>query len=261
MRVRSRRDRVKRTGSFLDRDALEDSHWWFVGRRAILLNELDRHMAAGADDRRVLDLGCGTGTMLRHLGRYGVAEGLETDEAMVLACRDRGLDRVRLAHPPPLPYESESFDLITLLDVLEHIEDDQGVLDEVARTLRPGGTLMLTVPAYRLLWSGQDVASQHKRRYRAKQLRRRIEDAGLEISRLTYFNTLLFPPAAAIRLLGRVLRRDTRSSDDCETTNPRRLNELLARLFASEARLLDRRDLPFGLSILCIAVKPLAQGG
>jgi SAM-dependent methyltransferase len=244
--------------SFADRDQLEVEHWWFEGRRTILLHLLDRELGADNTERRILDMGCGTGTMLQHLDRYGTAEGLETDEAMVRSCHARGLSRVRLASPPPLPYDTESFDLITLLDVLEHIEDDRGVLREVARALRPGGLLLLTVPAYQLLWGPQDRASEHKRRYRASQVKERIEEAGLEARRLTYFNTLMFPPAAAIKLIRRVTQGDSERSD-CEMSRPGRVNDSLARVFKSEARLLDRMDLPFGLSVLCVATKPVAK--
>jgi SAM-dependent methyltransferase len=248
---------VATPGSFADRDLLEGEHWWFVGRRTILLHLLDRVLGTNGKERRILDLGCGTGTMLQHLDRYGLAEGLETDEAMVGSCHARGLSRVRLASPPPLPYDSESFDLITLLDVLEHIEDDRAILREVARALRPGGLLLLTVPAYQLLWGPQDIASEHKRRYRASQVKERIEEAGLEAKRLTYFNTLMFPPVAAIKLIRRVMPRDSERSD-CEMSRPGRLNDFLARVLGSESQMLDRVDFPFGGSVLCVAVKPPA---
>ena len=244
--------------SFADRDQLEVEHWWFEGRRTILLHLLDRELGTNGSERRILDLGCGTGTMLQHLDRYGIAEGLETDEAMVRSCHARGLTRVRLANPPPLPCDTESFDLITLLDVLEHIENDRAILKEVARALRPGGLLLLTVPAYQLLWGPQDRASEHKRRYRASQVKERIEEAGLEAKRLTYFNTLMFPPAATIKLIRRVMPGDSERSD-CEMSKPGRLNHFLARVFGSESRMLDRVDFPFGGSVLCVAMKPVAR--
>jgi hypothetical protein len=114
---------------------------------------------------------------------------------------------------------------------------------------------MVSVPAYQLLWGPQDRASGHERRYRRGQLRSRVEDAGLEVRRITYFNTLLFPPQATVKLVRRVLPGDSERSD-CELSRPGRLNELLGRVFASEAKLLDRVDFPFGGSVLCLAVKP-----
>ena len=147
---------------------IEDRHWWFVGRRRVILGLLDDALGPGdARGRRVLDVGCGTGTMLSHLERYGEPIGIEADDQAVAFCRARGVTRVRQADPPPLPFDDSRFDLVTALDVLEHVDDDQRLLGEMRRVLRPGGVALVTVPAFRALWSAQDVVSQHRRRYRA----------------------------------------------------------------------------------------------
>ena len=235
--------------------AIEDRHWWFRGRRAVLLRLLDRHFPSRGAPKRVLDIGCGTGAMLQELGRYGTVDGVDADAEAVRFCRERGIERVRRLTSQTLPWEPESFDLVTALDVIEHIDDDRAVLAEVERVLRPGGTLLLTVPAYEALWGPQDEISHHKRRYRAGQVRERVERVGLRPVKLSYFNTLLFGPIAAVRLLRPGGGDDGELKSDFTLTRPGRLNEVLARVFAAEAGLVERFSLPFGVSIVALARK------
>lgn len=236
---------------------IEDRHWWFRGRRAIFLRLLDRCLPPAArGERQLLDVGCGTGAMLRHLERFGSPIGIEAEEEAVRLCRTRRVGAVQLAETPPLPFEGDRFDLVTMLDVLEHVDDDVEMLREVERTLRPGGMLLLSVPAYRFLWGLQDEVAHHKRRYVAREVRERVEAAGLQIGRLSYFNTILFAPIAVVRLLRRVKTGPPDVRSDFDMTKSGRLNEVLARIFASESRLLERADLPFGISIVALAFKP-----
>jgi SAM-dependent methyltransferase len=235
---------------------IEDRHWWFVGRRRIILSLLDAAIgAADRDGRRVLDVGCGTGAMLSYLERYGEPSGVEADEQAVELCRSRGITAVQQADPPPLPFEDGRFDLVTALDVLEHVDDDGRLLAELRRVLRPGGVALVTVPAFPALWGPQDVISHHKRRYRAGELRRRVQAAGLKPTRTTYFNTLLFPPIAALRLARRLRPAPAGSRSDFELTREGWANDMLTALFGFEARLLSAFDLPFGVSIACLALR------
>lgn len=231
---------------------IEDRHWWFVGRRELFLRLLDRHLGPDAGGRRVLDVGCGTGTMLGHLARYGSAEGIDASEEAVAFCHERGLDRVRRAEGVPLPFDDASFDLVTALDVIEHADDDGELLRELRRVAKPGGTLLVSVPAFMFLWGPQDEISHHRRRYTRPRLREAVSAAGWTPRRLSYFNTFLFPPIAAVRVLRRE-RPERPLRSDFELTKPGRLNSLLARVFAAEAPLVDRVDLPFGVSILALA--------
>jgi SAM-dependent methyltransferase len=237
---------------------LEDRHWWFLGRRKILLTLLDRYVGRDPDEkRRVLDVGCGTGGMLGHLSRYGSAEGVDSDHAAVSFCRARGLTNVSEASIPPLPFPDARFDLVTAFDLLEHVDDDAAALAEVCRVLAPGGTLFITVPAFGFLWGNQDRISHHRRRYSASVLREHLTAAGLRLRRLTYFNTFLFPPIAAVRLAHRLRPTRGESTSDLEMTDETgATNRVLARVLAAEARLLVRRDLPFGASLLAIAEAP-----
>lgn len=236
---------------------IEEGHWWFRGRRAIFLRLIDRYLPpADHGERRLLDVGCGSGVMLTRLERYGSATGIESEEEAVRLARTRGIGAVQLAEAPPIPFEDASFDLVTALDVLEHIDDDVALLREINRVLRPGGMLLLSVPAYRFLWGLQDEVAHHRRRYVAREVTERLERAGLETARVSYFNTILFAPIAIVRLVRRVRNRPSELRSDFDMTRPGRLNSLLARVFASEARVLERADLPFGVSIVAVAFKP-----
>jgi SAM-dependent methyltransferase len=232
----------------------EDRHWWFVGRRRIVLEALSLSLArvGPQSSPRILDFGCGTGAMLTHLRRLGTVEGVDGDERAIGFCRSRGESNVHLLESDDLPFEDESFDLVTAFDVLEHIADDRGALAEIRRVLRPGGTLMITVPAYQWMWGPHDEINDHKRRYSSAEIESKITAAGLELDRLTHFNTLLLPVIAAVRLLRKRLPdRSPRSDFGLGARGP--ANGILAAVLSSEARVLRRRNLPIGVSILATA--------
>jgi len=239
---------------------LEDKHWWFVGRRRIFLNMLDKYLPAnnGKEKRRILDVGCGTGTLLRYLSRYGCAQGVDVDEQAIEFCHKRGVHQVQKVDSFPLPFEDDTFDLVTLLDVLEHIDDDEGTLRELYRIVRPGGMLMLAVPAYRFLWGPQDEISNHKRRYIAPEIGDLLRGTGFRIKRLSYFNTVLFPVIAAVRVLRPYLPKTFQVESDCTITKLGPLNRMLGRLFGLEALVVKEMSLPFGVSIIGLAYKPPA---
>ena len=234
---------------------IEDRHWWFVGRREVILRVLG---AAGARGP-VLDVGTGTGTMLRHLERFGEVQGIDADPEAIRFCHERGERRVRHVPPGPLPFAGQEFGLVTALDVVEHIADDGAALREVARVLEPGGRALLTVPAFPALWGRQDEIAHHVRRYRARDLRALVGGAGLELEKLSYFNTALFAPIAAIRLARRVVPERGELRSDFDLTRPGRLNAALSRIFAAEAPLVARGRLPVGVSLLALARKAYSR--
>ena len=244
-------------GFYAEYFEIDDRHWWFVGRRRIVLEVLAAETLsrrAGAEPE-IVDLGCGTGAMLKYLRSFGSVRGLDADEHAVEFCRARGEQRVELLESDRLPLADDSVDLVTALDVLEHIEDDRGALAEIRRVLRPGGTLLATVPAYRWMWGPQDEISHHYRRYQRRELSGRIAASGLELRRITHFNTLLLPIIAGIRVARR-LRPPREVRSDFRLTGGSAVNGFLAAVFSSEARLLARGNLPAGASILALATAP-----
>ena len=197
--------------------------------------------------------------MLGYLSRYGHAQGIDADEQAVRFCMERGVRDVQQVTASTLPFADGTFDLVTILDVLEHIDDDAGTLRELHRVLRPGGMLLVSVPAYRFLWGPQDEISNHKRRYLARELRTRLVEAGFRVRKLSYFNTILFPAIAGIRLVRPYRPGSPNLKSDFTMTRPGPANTLLGRIFGLEAPIVRRMDLPFGVSILALAQKP--RGG
>ena len=234
----------------------EDENWWFVGRRRLLRSVIDAFVNGSAG--RVLDAGCGTGGMLAHLGPPSSVVGIDNERLALSFARRRGSTRLLQASATDLPFQSDSFDTVYSLDVLEHLDDDRAGMSELKRVCRPGGTIIITVPAFRFLWSQHDVVNQHRRRYRASELRALVSGAGLQIRLLSYSNTALFPAVAGVRLAKKAWARLTRSSkipgaDNEYVTEP--WNSLLSALYASELHIIVRAPLPFGVSLVCVATK------
>jgi SAM-dependent methyltransferase len=233
---------------------VEDRHWWFRARRDITRAAIEQlALAPGA---QLLEAGCGTGGNLEMLAGFGELHAFEPDDlAREVACA-KGVGRVVAGGlPHALPAAPERLDLVCAFDVLEHIDDDHAAAAALARRLAPGGHLVVTVPAYRWLWSRHDDAVAHKRRYTRGELRRLLRDAGFEVRRCSYFNSLLFPPIAEVRLGRRLLGIEDDGTREMALPGPL-LNRLLYRIFAFERRLLARVDLPFGVSLLAVARKP-----
>jgi SAM-dependent methyltransferase len=232
--------------------AVEENHWWYHGRRRIVVD-----LVAGLPlppEPRILDAGCGSGRNLAELARFGTAVGLEPSERGAEVARERGVGEVVEASIDTMPFEDASFDLVCLLDVLEHIEDDRRALRELRRVARPGGLLLITVPAYPQLWSSHDELNLHYRRYTRPVLLERAVEAGWRPLRTTHFNLLLLPVAAAWRFAER-LRPD--KDDDHQTSElvrtPASVNWLLEQPLRAEAALLrGGRRIPAGLSLVGI---------
>jgi SAM-dependent methyltransferase len=240
---------------------LEQTHFWFVGRRRIFFTLLDREMA-GRTDWRILDVGCGAGGMLGPLARYGEVTGVDMSEELIQFCRERGFDRVQVGSAYDLPVEPDSVDLLTLFDTIEHVPDDRRVLREVGRVLSPGGRVFISVPAYQFLYANNDRVAHHQRRYTARGLKGKLVEAGLQPIQVTYFNTFLFPAIFPAVLAKKVQERLTDPEDrtNLSHTMPAPLNRALAATMGGERHLLARRNFPFGHSIIAIARKPAQDG-
>jgi SAM-dependent methyltransferase len=145
---------------------IEESHWWFTGRKRIIAGFVERICNGSTEHSpHILDVGCGTGANLEMLAQFGQAAGVDVSPDALAFCRERGLQDVRQGEAEHLPYADASFDLVTGLDVVEHLDDDIAGLKEMRRVLRPGGRALLFVPAFMFLWGVQDDVSHHRRRY------------------------------------------------------------------------------------------------
>jgi SAM-dependent methyltransferase len=230
---------------------VEGSHWWFVGRRHIIASFIQRLIGKLSTDRpRILDVGCGTGANLEMLSAFGEAEGVDVAAEALSFCRSRGLCSVKQGEAENLPYEDSTFDLVTGLDVVEHLDDDLAGLREMYRVLRPGGRILLFVPAFMFLWGVQDDISHHRRRYTLPEIIDVVRRAGFDVDRATYVNITFFGPI----LLGRVLMRLTGFRPESENNlTVGFLNGFLGKIFAAEALLLKSLNFPFGVSAICVA--------
>jgi SAM-dependent methyltransferase len=228
----------------------EDRHWWYRGRRKVIERVVeDLRLPARA---RILDAGCGSGRNMVELARHGTVTGVELADASVSLARERGAGEVIAGSVLEMPFEAGSFDLAASLDVIEHLEDDLTALRELRRVVAPGGSLLVTVPAYQWLWSGHDEINHHFRRYTRRSLQRAGEEAGWQQVRTTYFNSLLLPAAIMLRVLDRFSRKTTESSLDLWVP-PEPLNWLLERPLQLEAALIGRGGrIPAGLSLLAV---------
>ena len=230
--------------------AHDSTHWWYRARRDILHDYLKAFGGLPAE-ARILEIGCGTGHNLPMLARFGQIEAIEIDPAARRIAGERLGRPVGAAPLPVLPgVPRGAYDLVAVLDVVEHIEDDVAALKAMAACLKPGGKVLITVPAHPWMWSAHDVVNHHHRRYTKATLKDAIARAGLRPEKLGYFNSLLFPLAAGARLLGRVTGRE--DSDD--SPPPPAVNALFERIFRLERHLVGRVPMAPGVSIVTFAV-------
>jgi len=232
----------------------EDIHWWFRARRRVLNAVLEPLARPGGLD--IVDMGCGTGGMLPLLTRFGRVTGVDASAAAREYCARRGFPRV--LSPGEWEGREERYDLITAFDVVEHVEDDIGFLAGLRRRLAPGGSLLVTVPAYPFLWSVFDEMNHHQRRYTRGSLRRSLALGGLRVDRISHFNTLLLPAVMASRTVEKIAGRPLRTPQERERALARwfrvgPMNGALEAVFASERHWLRHGNLPVGSSILALA--------
>lgn len=227
----------------------DNSHWWYQGRRRILETVISDHLKL-PPQAQILEVGCGTGHNLSMLSQHGRVDALEIDDTA------RDIASQRLGRPvgnsplPELPgVERDHYEMIGLFDVLEHIEDDVGALKEIGQCLSHGGKLLLTVPAFPWMWTAHDEIHHHHRRYSKATLQKAIEQAGLKVEMLSWFNSILFPIAAISRIWNKISRKA--DSDDGQP-GPL-VNAVLRNLFAIERHLVGRLPMPPGVSLMVIA--------
>jgi SAM-dependent methyltransferase len=242
----------------------EDNHWWFASRTRAL-KAIMGPVLPKTPDLRLLDVGCGAGNMIHHLSHYGVVKGLEIDERPVKMARRRGYDVDLFDVTDPMPFDKNSFDAVTALDVIEHNEDDLAILTDSYRVLKPGGHIVITVPALMWLWSHNDDINAHVRRYTASELKQKLTRTGFKVRRITYNNFFVFPLAAALILLRRSAKAEPELAShhldedeyqvEMEPASPP-VNAVLTIVGQVEAALISRLNLPIGTSLIAVGQKP-----
>lgn len=239
----------------------EDKHWWFATRTRAILAYLDRFMPQGAK-ARILDVGCGAGNMAHHLRHYGTVLGVDNNARPLVVARARGLE-VREGVADNLPYGDAEFDLVTLLDTIEHVRAEDEAFSECRRVLKEGGKLLITGPAFMFLWSRNDELNLHQRRYTVGELKGKLERHGFKVLRISYNNFFIFPLAAGLILLRRGRKEPELASPhfdedayqvEMEPASPL-VNTFLTWVGRLETALLRRTGLPFGTSLIVLAEK------
>lgn len=235
----------------------EGAHWWSVSRRDMIVRLLDA--ARVAPQAHILDVGCASGRLVEELRGRGhrSVTGIDVSAEAIESCRRRGLDDVHVMPADQLAFPDDSHDVVIASDVLEHIEDDMAALQEWRRVLRPGGKLIVFVPAFMFLWSQHDVVNHHHRRYDRRGLMSRLSSAELLVERVAGWNLALLAPAATIRGLRRLARRNDELHHDLQVPKPW-VNRLLVALLSAENQALTRRSLGPGISLFAVASKPAA---
>jgi len=228
---------------------LEDQYWWFVARRELAIQFLSQVAPKNA---LILDVGCGTGKGQEAFGSLGTVYGVDFSQDALTFCHERGLERIARANAEALPIQSEKFDVVVTLDTIEHVPDDYKAISEIARVLKPGGHLLINVPAYQWLWGPHDVALMHYRRYSRTQVRKLLVSNGFVIERLSYHIFFLFPLVA----LSRFMSKFKKGEPDAKLPNlPKFVESFFKVVQMAEAAIIARSNLPWGSSIVAVARK------
>ncbi len=238
--------------------AVEETHWWYRGRRSLVRTALDR-FGPGGGDAAILDLACATGMSFRFLADYGSIRGIDISAETIRLCGERGIDRIVQADAMALPFHEGTYDVVLALDAFEHFDDDVAAMAEVFRVLRPGGLLIATVPAFMALWSPHDEAYHHVRRYRRPQLRGRLESVGFHTERMSYSSMALFLPVWTLRRI-RALRPQPQedATSDFAVPMPAPVEWLADAITRTEVAVERHVNLPFGVSLFGVMRKPSA---
>ena len=230
---------------------LQEEHWWFVARRDVIQSFIKMQMPQGSGSK-VLEIGCGVGGNVGLLSQSGQYRGIDMHKPAIDYCSEKYPQfEFQCARVEDIPQEfnSNKFDSIYILDVLEHIDDQVAILKSAQNYLTQSGKILVTVPAFEFLWSPHDEFVHHVRRYTKAGLKKVLEDSGYKVERISYFNSILFPLALIQRLGMRLLNKKLNTH---LSTPPTIVNWLFKVIFAQEAWILKRTNLPVGLSIIAV---------
>jgi ubiquinone/menaquinone biosynthesis C-methylase UbiE len=230
---------------------VEETHWWYRAQHRLVFQTLEAELPDWRE-KKILDVGCGTGAILKQLGNPERNVGIDLAPEAISFCRERGLNNVERGDIHALPFPDASFDAVICSSVLYHqwVSDIEGAVREMRRVLRPGGLVLINVPAFAFLHSAHDEAVMTARRFRKREIRELLQKQNLKIRRLTYWTTFLFPLAVAARTLG-----GSKMGRDFETEGVRITQRALGLIMAFELRLLRKISMPFGVALLAVARK------
>ncbi|MEK6949895.1 MAG: class I SAM-dependent methyltransferase [Nanoarchaeota archaeon] len=233
---------------------LEESHWWFKGKRKIIFSQVDKHLKN--KNPRILDIGCGTGIMMKNFEKYGKVFGLDIHFPALEFCSARDLHNLVQGDIGYLPFKSGSFNVVGIYDVLYHkaVKSDVNALREIYRILKKGGLLVITDSADMGLWSRHDIAAHARERYTVALFSKRLKSTGYGIRKITYFNTFLYPLVYAFRKVDNLINKNKPTKSNIEKTNAI-INFILYSIFVLESFLIKFLNMPFGVSIFVIAEK------
>ncbi|MEK7590059.1 MAG: class I SAM-dependent methyltransferase [Patescibacteria group bacterium] len=227
-------------------------NWWYKVRRKIIHDLIKKYGYIENKNIKILDAGCGVGTLLKELEKYGNVSGLDFSEIAVNFCKEKNIKNVSIGNITKLPFPDNTFDIVLALDVVEHVEDDLSAMREIYRVMKGDGVAIITVPAFKFLWGITDEMSNHHRRYTISELKTKIKSSGLSIVRSSYFNTFLFIPIALVRCFVRLF--NIRIMSENETGNGA-VNTILYKIFYAESIFLKYINFPFGVSAFVICKK------
>lgn len=237
---------------------VELNHWWWVGRKKIILNLLKKYIKSKKNI--ILDAGCGTGAEINYLKKFGTVYGLDLSSTAVQFCKKRGIKNIKTGDISNMPYKENYFDLVFLMDVLEHTSNNLAVLKEIHRVLKPDGILVMTIPALPFIYSKHDRAQGHFKRYSKGDVQNITKKAHFKELKVSYFNLFLSPPIILIRLISKIGGIFGRLADFDSQLNydilyKKKINMILGEVFAFEGNILQYVDLPFGISLITIHEK------
>jgi ubiquinone/menaquinone biosynthesis C-methylase UbiE len=236
---------------------LEQSYWWFLGKQFLVREQVKRLLVNRGTGSRILDIGSGTGIILKTLEEFGQAFGMEMSREAIQFLKKRSLKRVVCSNAEQvLPFKNNSFSLVTCLDVLEHLDHDKELLAEMVRVCEDGGHVLVTVPAFNRLWSPHDTVLHHRRRYTKTRLQAIIRSTEFRVVKISYFNLILSFPIMAIRKIRASWLLQTQFHSDFSIELPPLFNKALTYLYRAEIALLCLLNYPFGVSLVAVLERP-----
>lgn len=229
---------------------LEEIHWWHKAKREFVSYFLEKNLSS--NNSKLLDVGCGTGKNVESFGKFGIVWGMDSSSQAINFCKKRGLKNIVKGSVEKIPFTKAFFDCVTALDVLEHV-DDSSLVKEIHRVLKSDGFLVVTVPAFPMLWSRWDDVLHHKRRYVKNTLNKLLEDNGFKVIKISYMYSFLILPAIIIRAFKNLFCKDYYRSD-FQLSNTI-INSLLGKVVGIEKFFIKSLAIPFGTSLIVVAQK------